>query len=90
MDRVLLVNNDEGEVTVGTPTVEGAKVVADVASHGRAKKIIVFKYKPKTRYRRKSGHRQRFTELWVKEIVTAGGPVSTTPEDSEEDSDNGS
>ncbi len=65
-----LVSDDEGNVTVGTPLVEGAKVVADVAGHGRAKKIIVLKYKSKTRYRRKSGHRQDYTELWVKEILT--------------------
>ena len=70
LDQVCLVSDDEGNVTIGTPLVEGAKVVADVAGHGRAKKIIVLKYKSKTRYRRKSGHRQDYTELWVKEILT--------------------
>ncbi len=67
-DRVLLVSNDDG-VTVGTPTVSGAKVIAEVVEQGRAKKIIVFKYKSKARYRKKNGHRQPFTKLSIKEIA---------------------
>lgn len=67
LDRVLLVSNDDG-ITVGTPTVSGAKVIAEVVEQGRAKKIIVFKYKSKTRYRRKNGHRQPYTKLSIKEI----------------------
>ncbi len=55
------------------PLVDGAHVVAEVVEHGRGRKIIVFKYKNKTRYRNKRGHRQEFTRLSVKEIVTAGG-----------------
>ena len=57
------------DVAIGQPLVAGAKVVADVVMHGKGDKIIVFKYKPKTRYRRKIGHRQRFTRLAIREIV---------------------
>jgi large subunit ribosomal protein L21 len=66
---VLLVADGDA-VTVGAPTVAGAKVVADIVDHGKGKKIIVFKYKPKIRYRKRTGHRQQFTRLSVKEIVT--------------------
>jgi large subunit ribosomal protein L21 len=68
-DEVLLVAND-GEVAVGQPTVPGARVVADVLGEIKGKKIIVFKYKNKVRYRRKTGHRQRYTRLTVRDIVT--------------------
>jgi large subunit ribosomal protein L21 len=69
LDRVLMLSQDE-QVTVGQPTVAGARVIAEVQEHGRGKKIIVFKYKPKVRYRRKQGHRQSFTRLAIKEIVS--------------------
>jgi large subunit ribosomal protein L21 len=75
---VLLVSND-GSVTVGTPTVDGAIVVAEVVEHGRGKKVINFKYKAKVRYRRKRGHRQGYTTLSIKEI-TANGVTVTAPE----------
>jgi len=68
LDQVLLVA-DEGEVTVGQPTVEGAKVCATVLRQDKARKVIVFKFKPKERYRRKAGHRQHFTRLRIEEIV---------------------
>ena len=64
---VLLLDED-GRVTVGTPTVPGVKVVAEVVSHGRGAKLIVFKYKAKTRYRKKTGHRQAFTRLAIQRI----------------------
>ena len=64
---VLLVSRD-GEVTIGSPTVAGAKVVTEIEANARAKKIVVFKYKAKTRYRRKQGHRQRYTQLNVTDI----------------------
>ena len=64
LEDVLMVSQD-GEVTMGTPTVQGAKVTAEVAGSGRGKKVVVFKYKAKTRYRRKNGHRQSYTELRV-------------------------
>ena len=61
---VLMVSLD-GKVSLGTPTVPGAKVSAEVVDQGRGKKIIVFKYKAKTRYRRKNGHRQPYSELKI-------------------------
>jgi large subunit ribosomal protein L21 len=70
LDRVLLVS-DENQVQVGNPTVEGAKVMATVAGQGKGKKIIVFKYKPRTRYRRKAGHRQTYTRLQIDKIVSS-------------------
>jgi large subunit ribosomal protein L21 len=68
---VLLIA-DDGQVTVGTPTIEGARVLAQVEAHGRDKKIIVFKYKAKVRTRKKTGHRQHFTRLAVTEILRPG------------------
>ena len=65
--QVLAISQD-GDITIGTPTVEGAKVRAQVMSQGRDKKIIVFKYKNKTRYRRKMGHRQTYTEIKIIDI----------------------
>jgi large subunit ribosomal protein L21 len=65
---VLMVASDSG-VTFGHPTVEGAKVVAQVVEQRRGPKIIVFKYKPKTRYRKKTGHRQNLTRVSIREIV---------------------
>jgi len=67
IDRVLLVAGD-GSARVGTPTVSGASVVATVDDHFRGEKIIVFKYKPKKRYRRKIGHRQELTHLTITAI----------------------
>jgi large subunit ribosomal protein L21 len=55
-------------VVIGTPTVEGAKVVAKVVKHGRGQKIIVFKYKVRKNYRRKQGHRQAYTKLVIESI----------------------
>ena len=69
MERVLLVTDGE-ETTVGTPYVEGAKVEATIASHIKGKKIVVFKYKPRVRYRVKQGHRQKYTRLQIDSIVT--------------------
>lgn len=67
LDRVLFVNKG-GNVQIGKPTVEGASVVAKVQRHDRARKIVVFKYKPKKRYRRKQGHRQAYTRLLIEKI----------------------
>lgn len=69
-DEVLLIS-DGGKVKVGQPLVEGATVTAEVVEQFKGKKIIVFKYKPRTGYRRKQGHRQRYTRLLVSKI-TAG------------------
>ncbi|MGB4503379.1 MAG: 50S ribosomal protein L21 [Syntrophaceticus sp.] len=67
LDKVLAVNID-GELEVGTPYLPGAKVTAQVLKQGKAKKILVFKYKAKKNYRRRKGHRQLFTELMVQDI----------------------
>lgn len=69
-DRVLLIDN-EGAVQVGTPAVEGAKVVAEVLSHLKGEKVIVFKKKRRKGYRKKNGHRQYLTEVKINEIVVA-------------------
>lgn len=66
-ERVLTVVKD-GEVLVGAPVVAGAKVVAKVVEHGKGKKILVFKYKAKSNYRRRHGHRQPFTQVVIEKI----------------------
>jgi len=63
-DRVLLTG-DGDDVSVGTPEVQGASVEAEVVRHGRDKKIIVFKRKRRKGYRKKQGHRQKFTEVRI-------------------------
>ncbi len=66
----LLVADEEGKaVKVGTPTVAGAKVTCSVMEHGRDEKVLVVKYKPKSRYRRHVGHRQPFTMLKIEKIT---------------------
>ncbi|HHZ02733.1 MAG TPA: 50S ribosomal protein L21 [Tissierellia bacterium] len=67
-DKVLLVSN-EGNLNVGKPYVDGAVVEAVVEGHGKAKKIIVFKYKPKKDFRKKQGHRQPYTQIKIEKIV---------------------
>ena len=67
LDKVLLVAEGD-DVKVGTPYIEGAKVETKVLRQGRGKKEIVFKYHSKTRYRKKKGHRQHFTELEILSI----------------------
>jgi large subunit ribosomal protein L21 len=71
LDRVLLIA-EGNRVTVGTPIVDGAKVVATSQGEGKGEKIIVLKYKPKVRYRKKTGHRQRYTRLVIDKIVEPG------------------
>lgn len=66
-DRVLLVGG-EGEARVGTPIVDGAKVTGSVVHQGRHKKIVVFKYKKRKRYRVKTGHRQPYTLVRINTI----------------------
>ncbi len=67
-DRVLLVSND-GKVQVGAPTLDGVKVTGTVEAHVKGRKIIVFKYKPRKRYRVKRGHRQQYTRVKINAIV---------------------
>ena len=64
-DKVFIAGEE-----IGTPTVKNAKVVCEVEKHGRQRKITVFKYKPKKKYRKKQGHRQPYTKLVVKKIIT--------------------
>ena len=66
-DVLLLRRGDE--VKVGAPLVSGATVHAEIAGHGRARKVLVYKFKPRRNYRKKQGHRQHFTELKIKEIA---------------------
>jgi len=68
LDKVLLIANGD-KVTVGTPTIDKAKVIATSKGEGKAKKIIVLKYKPKVRYRKKTGHRQLYTSLAIDKII---------------------
>ena len=65
-DQVLLVSDQD--VKVGDPTVAGASVEATVLGNGRAKKVIVYKYKRKTGYHKKNGHRQAYTEVKIEKI----------------------
>ncbi len=67
-EKVLLVDKD-GKITVGMPTVEGAKVVVEVLSHVKGDKVLVFHKKRRKGYRKLNGHRQQFTEVLVKEII---------------------
>ena len=67
-DRVLMVDND-GSVTVGAPTVEGASVKAKILSHLQDDKVIVFKKKKRKGYKKKNGHRQALTQIEIQEIV---------------------
>jgi len=75
LSPVLLVA-DGDEVIIGTPEVKGAKVIATCIEEGKARKIIVFRYKNKVRERRKTGHRQPYTRLLINEIVKPGGKVT--------------
>ena len=65
--EVLMLCGEEG-TKIGTPVVEGASVVAEVLEQGKAKKVVVFKYKPKKNIRKKQGHRQPFTKVKIKAI----------------------
>ncbi len=73
----VLAISDGGDVTVGSPYVPGAKVLAQVQAHYTDKKLMVFKYKAKTRYRRKRGHRQDYTRLLIQDI-TVDKPAART------------
>lgn len=75
--REVLLVSDDGKITVGSPSVAGAVVVAEVLSHGRGKKVINFKFKAKTRYRRKIGHRQGYTKLSVTSISLGGAKAAS-------------
>ena len=65
-DKVLMIGGES--LQIGNPYVDGVTVDATVEKHGKQKKIIIFKYKPKKKYRRKQGHRQSYTKLTVTKI----------------------
>lgn len=68
-DQVLFLEKNK-KIDIGTPLVKGAKVKAKVLGQGKAKKVIIFKYKPKKRYKKKSGHRQPYSEVEITAIKT--------------------
>jgi large subunit ribosomal protein L21 len=71
IESVLLLSKDGSDVAIGAPYVAGAKVSAVVEGHEKGKKIIIFKYKPKKDYRRKTGHRQQYSIIKVEDIIGA-------------------
>ena len=80
LDRVLLVSDGDGDVTIGTPTVDDATVQARVVDHVKGDKVIVFKKKRRKRYRVKRGHRQQYTQIQIESLRVNGA----APEDVEE------
>ncbi len=70
ISEVLLVKGNDDAV-VGTPFVENAKIEAEVVSHGKQDKVLIYKYKRRTKYRRRQGHRQDYSEIKINKIVTA-------------------
>jgi len=75
----VLVIADGDDTIIGTPTIEGAKVTATCLGEKKGDKIIVFKFKSKVRYRRKTGHRQLYTRLEVKQIIKPGEKATRSP-----------
>jgi len=73
LDQVLMIG-EGADVTVGTPYVEGGKVVAKVVDHGRGEKVKIIKFKRRKHHMKQQGHRQYFTALEITDIVTAGKP----------------
>lgn len=82
-DEVLLAERDGGEVLVGRPAIDGASVSAEVVRHGKGDKIIVYKMKRRKGYRRKQGHRQKFTEVRIVEIDLEEAAVPPVEADEE-------
>lgn len=68
INEVLLVSNSEGEVKIGQPKVNGASVLVKVIDHGKADKVVIFRYKNKINYRHTRGHRQPYTRLKIEQI----------------------
>jgi large subunit ribosomal protein L21 len=79
LGSVLLLAGDGEPARVGTPNVPGAVVQAEVLEHARGDKIIVFRYKSKVRYRRKTGHRQALTRLRITDILVDGQSTARQP-----------
>jgi large subunit ribosomal protein L21 len=78
LDQVLLAAND-GAIAYGHPVIEGAAVTARVARQYKGPKLIVFRYKSKSRYRRRTGHRRQLTRLTIQTIEVPGWETATTP-----------
>jgi large subunit ribosomal protein L21 len=76
LNEVLMIVADDNQITVGKPTVTGAKVIATAVASGKAEKVIAYKFKSKVRYHRNVGHRQLYTRLSIDQIVTEDGPVA--------------
>ena len=68
----MLFIGEDKKTLVGNPTIKGAKVVAISLGEAKGEKVIVFKYKPKVRYRSKRGHRQTYTKMLINEIIKSG------------------
>ena len=83
-DNVVLVSDDK-KVEVGTPYVKGVKVEGKVVSHGKGKKVLVYKYKAKKNYRRTQGHRQPYTKVEITKIKTASEKAEAKPETAEKE-----
>lgn len=66
----VLLSEKENKIEIGTPLVKGTKVVGKVIRQGKGKKVIIFKYRAKTRYKKKTGHRQPFTEVEITKITS--------------------
>ena len=79
IDDVLMVEND-GDVSIGQPLVEGASVSGTVMSHLRAKKVIVYKMQPKKKTRKKQGHRQDLTRVMIDSITIGGQTITADAE----------
>lgn len=78
-DQVLMIS--ASEVTVGSPCVEGAAVEGEVTDQGKNRKVVVYKYKPKTGYHKKNGHRQMFTEVVINKIALNGEALEDEKEE---------
>lgn len=89
LENVLLISDDK-KVTVGKPFVKGAKVVATSNGSFKDEKLTIFKYKPKTRYNVKTGHRQTLTKLTIDKIVKSARKPKAKAEATEEVKSNGS
>ncbi|UCE85567.1 MAG: 50S ribosomal protein L21 [Deltaproteobacteria bacterium] len=78
LSDVLLIGG-EGDRRIGTPRVDGARVIGTITAHGRGEKITVFKFKRRKNYRRKQGHRQDYTELKIEKIESGGKRGAARP-----------
>lgn len=76
LNRVMLIADGENTI-VGNPVIENARVVADCVAEGKNKKIVVLRYKNKTRYHKKTGHRQLYSSLQIKSIIKPDGKILT-------------